>query len=53
MTPILNLVMTFVGTNAAKRLIVSIARKLVERTDNTIDDDLVDLIGQWLDNRTV
>tara|TARA_A100001515_G_scaffold40727_1_gene32001 strand:+ start:243 stop:380 length:138 start_codon:yes stop_codon:yes gene_type:complete len=40
--------MTFVKTNAIKKLIVDLLRALAKTTDNTIDDQIVDYVSVHL-----
>ena len=38
------ILMTFVKTNAVKKLILDLLKALVKTTDNTIDDQIVDYV---------
>ena len=38
------ILMTFVKTNAVKKLILDLLKALVKTTDNTIDDKIVEMI---------
>ena len=40
--------MSFLGSDKVKRLIVDLLRKLAEQTDNTVDDQAVDFIERGL-----
>ncbi len=42
------IIMTFVKTNAIKKLIVDLLRALAKTTDNTIDDQIVDYVSVHL-----
>ena len=45
--------MTFVKTNAVKKLIVDLLKALAKTTDNTIDDQIVDYVSVnlWPENK--
>ena len=45
--------MTFVKTNAIKKLIVDLLKALAKTTDNTIDDQIVDYVSVhlWPENK--
>jgi hypothetical protein len=40
--------MSFLGSDKVKRLIVDMLRKLAEQSDNTVDDQAVDFIERGL-----
>ncbi len=42
------ILMTFVKTNAVKKLIVDLLKSLAKTTDNTIDDQIVDYVAVHL-----
>ena len=45
--------MTFVKTNAVKKLILDLLKALAKTTDNTVDDQIVDYIAVhlWPENK--
>ncbi len=42
------IIMTFVKTNAIKKLILDLLKALAKTTDNTIDDQIVDYVAVHL-----
>ena len=42
------ILMTFVKTNAVKKLIIDLLKALAKTTDNTIDDQIVDYVSVHL-----
>jgi len=40
--------MSFLGSDKVKRLVVDLLRKLAEQSDNTVDDQAVDFIERGL-----
>jgi hypothetical protein len=42
------IIMAFVRTNAVKKLIIDILEALAKRTDNTVDDKVVDYVKSHL-----
>ena len=47
------IIMTFVKTNAIKKLILDLLKALAKTTDNTIDDQIVDYVAVplWPDKK--
>jgi len=47
------ILMTFVKTNAVKKLILDLLKALAKTTDNTVDDQIVDYIAVhlWPENK--
>ena len=43
-----HILMTFVKTNAVKKLIIDLLKALAKTTDNTIDDQIVDYVSVHL-----
>ena len=47
-----SIVLRFIATAAAKRLVIKILAILAKRTDNTIDDDIIAVIAELMEGDT-